>query len=126
MKTHRWKPVAGRDTLCAPGCGRGCTKKEHDRAVREGARLALSLGSGWSPEIWENLGWHWAAISPCGRIKVHPSSATGFHAFLGEPGCAGGRWAVYGKTARSSVRNVVRAARAELSKIGAMIEGLPC
>lgn len=30
-----------------------------DRATKDAAALAARLGDGWTPCVWENLGWHW-------------------------------------------------------------------
>ncbi len=108
---------------CAPACGRGCTTKERDIAVASAALLARTLGPGWEPEVWENLGWHYEVRSPCGRLSVHPSG-TGFIAFLGESGGIGGRWAERGDTPQEAIDATVAAAVADYKRIGAIIEGL--
>lgn len=46
---------------CAPFCGRGCTKREHDEAVRKATALAARLGAGWESYVSENLGWYYGA-----------------------------------------------------------------
>lgn len=120
------------EKMCAPWCGRGCTRAEHDRAKRRGKALAKSLGRGWTVRVWENLGWHYAAHSPCGRIKVHESriKTSGrqmtepFTAFLGEATTVGGRWAAHGRTPQEAVAAVIAQARAELEKIQALVEGI--
>jgi hypothetical protein len=61
MPRDRWKPILKKRTYCSPACGRGCTKAEHDEAVRKGNALCKRLGKGWKPRIWENLGWHFMA-----------------------------------------------------------------
>jgi len=115
------KPQHRGKKYCAPFCGRGCTWDEFQTAKRDAKKLATSLGKGWKPNVWENLGWHYSAISPCGRIKVHK----GFIAFLGDPDSSGGRWAEHGKTAKSAIRNTIAVAKAELKKIGGYLTGLP-
>lgn len=97
---------------------------EHDRAVALAELLARTLGPDWTSQVWENLGWHYAATSPCGRLTVHPGSGAGFTAFLGAPGGVGGRWAEYGKTPQKAIDNTVAAATAEYNEIGSIIEGL--
>lgn len=42
----------------------------------EAKRLAAELvkrmkGSGWRPVVFENMGWHWRAVS--GPVQVYPS-----------------------------------------------------
>jgi hypothetical protein len=64
-----WTPVSRGGLYCSPACGAGCTRKEYDRAVRDADRLVRRLrGSGWRAEVWENLGWHFRAVS--GTVQV--------------------------------------------------------
>lgn len=86
---------------------------EYEAARLAGKSLAKTLGRGWTWKVWENLGWHYKAISPCGRIKVTSHNC----AFLGDPGSSGGRWAEHGRTPKSAVRNVIAAAKKDLAKI---------
>jgi hypothetical protein len=118
---------------CSPACGGKnlgvCTHERHQQAITESDLLASLMGEGWTTQVWENLGWHWEVISPCGRLKVHPSRGpgrkiVGYTAFLGEPDSPGGKWAEYGKTPQAAIDAVVKVAKAELSKFGAMIGGL--
>jgi len=109
---------------CAKWCGRGCTEAEYQRAVRAGAALAARLGKGWKPVVWENLGWHHQAVSPCGRLKVHPNHGKGFTAFLGEADFPGGTWAESGATPKAAVRAVVCDARRDVASITSLVEGL--
>ncbi len=120
-----WKPRKAGDLYCSSACGRGCTFAEFTVALEAGTALADRLGEGWSPEVWENLGWHYKSVSPCGRIKVHPHSFGGrFVAFLGEPSFPGGKWAEHGDSPREAVNAVIAKARAEMDDIAASIEGL--
>lgn len=65
---RNWKPVLKGKVYCSSACGGGCTKKAHEKAVRESDKLAKTLGKGWKPRVWENLGWHWQVIK--GNIEV--------------------------------------------------------
>ena len=124
----RWTPVRRGATYCSPDCGRGCTHREYRRATTGAAKLCAALGRGWTPRVWENLGWHHAAISPCKRIKVHPSGSRsvrdGWNAFLSNAGESGGLWVGHGRTAKGAVRDVVRIAKAEVARLAAMVAGL--
>ncbi len=121
---HYVKDHVGR--YCAPACGFHCKVEDYVKAEQRAKTLARRLGKGWTPDVWENLGWHYAVISPCGRIKVHPSISGGDAslAFLGERGSSGGRWSQHGATPEKAIANVIRSAKAELRKIGATLEGL--
>ena len=118
-----WTPVSRGAAFCSPGCGRGCGRREYRRADGACAKLCAALGRGWTPHVWENLGWHHAAVSPCGRVKVHPA-AGGWNAFLSGAGQSGGLWVGHGRTAKASVRDVVRIAKAEVARLAAMVAGL--
>src|SRR4051812_35218771 len=74
-----WKPRRIGPLYCSPACGGRCTWEEHQAALRAAQSLATNLETltgrrGWKLVIWENLGWHSKAVSPCGRIKVHAHS----------------------------------------------------
>ena len=66
-----WKPKLNGEQYCSPACGAGCTIQEHDRAVRDAHRLARRLGDKWTMRVWENLGWHYTAVSPCGQLEIY-------------------------------------------------------
>ncbi len=111
-----WKPVRHGDTYCAPACGRGCTHIEFERATRKAKALAKQLGPSWKPNVWENLGWHYSAVSACGTIKVHPFGfgLRGFTVFVGSGKHAtsdGAQWAEQGPTLRIALRKVHEAVR---------------
>ena len=124
MKKLSWELIDGGVTYCAPACGRGCTSKEYDVAVASAALLARTLGTDWTPKVWENLGWHYVARSPCDRLSVHPSYGPGFNAFLNEPGNVGGRWVEHGDTPQEAIDATVAKAVEEYNKIGNIIRGL--
>jgi hypothetical protein len=110
------------ETYCSPACGGGCSRESYEKAHVSAKKLASRLGKGWTPSVWENLGWHYCVISPCKRIKVHCNG--NYTAYLGEPNSTGGRWAESGKTPESAIKKTVAAAKADLKKIGACIAGL--
>jgi hypothetical protein len=77
-----WKPKANGHKYCAPACGRGCTRAEYDKAITNAAALVKRLkGKGWRPVVFENMGWHWRAIS--GPVQVYPSGDGKFWAMIG-------------------------------------------
>lgn len=66
----RWTPVANGEFYGSPGCcnAKFCKREDYDRAVEHAAATAAALGEGWSPHVWENLGWHASATK--GSISV--------------------------------------------------------
>lgn len=125
-KPLSWKPVLHGETYCSPACGGGCTKAAHDEATKQAAELAQQLGPGWSPRVWENLGWHFAVVSPCKRIEVffHEKSAPPYLAFLGEPNSHSGLWAEHGDTPELAIAQVVEAGKKSIAALQAIIKGL--
>ena len=116
-------------TYCAPWCGRGCTMEEHNLAHQEANALAENMGDGWTPRVWENLGWHYSVRSPCDRIRVHPHHHKGavysYCAYLGEKGGIGGKWTASHKNPKKAVERVIKEAQKDLAKLGALLEDLP-
>ena len=47
------------------------TRQDAERRAR--ALVAMLKGDGWKPQVWENMGWHYKAVS--GPVKVYPSGA---------------------------------------------------
>lgn len=67
-----WEPRLNGKIYCAPACGGGCTKAAYDKAVSDAAVLVSKLcGKGWKSVVWENLGWHYKAVS--GPVQVYPA-----------------------------------------------------
>lgn len=116
MEALSWTPESNGSVYCAPACGRGCTTTEYNRAVKKVDKLAKRMGNGWTPRVWENLGWHYAVISPCGRLKVLPPSGCGdsFVAILGPSDSEGGRWVEGAKAPEEAVKVVLEAARKDI------------
>lgn len=116
-----WTPVRNGSLFCSPACGRGCTSEEHHLASAVASATAAAIG--WRAEVWENLGWHWAVVSPDGRLKVHPGWGGGFLALLGTPG-PGGCWSAHGRTVQEAVTAVVTEAKNEVAALAKLVEGL--
>ena len=79
MKQPSWKPKRKGNLYCSPACGAGCTVEQHHCAVTGGWKLAAKLGTKWKPRVWENMGWFYEVVSPCGQIVVRPSGFVDFH-----------------------------------------------
>lgn len=59
-------------TYCTPSlCGLGCTREDYELAAKRSDDLCARLGSGWAPEVWENLGWHYGAINDGAAITMN-------------------------------------------------------
>ena len=91
--------------------------------------LADALGPGWKPEVWENLGWHYRAVSKDGRIKVYPSTGRagriiGYSVLVGIEANSGGYWHGCGRTAKSALRNTLLKVRKDAKTRIANLQGL--
>ena len=78
-----WTPILKKDgTYCSPACGCGCKLAAFDEATQKAAALVATLGDGWTPRVWENMGWHYAAMKGC--ATVYPPNAEGgeYRAYL--------------------------------------------
>ena len=124
MKKLSWKPVELGSKYCAPACGRGCTKTEYDHAVANAEMLARTLGTDWTTDVWENLGWHCAVRSPCDRLSVHLGSGASFIAFLSVPGSIGGRWSAHEDTPQKAIDSALKKAKTEYDQIGSILKNL--
>ena len=81
MKTRerdRWKAIQRGSIYCSPGCGRGCTLAEYQKARRNADALAKRLGENWKPSVHENLGWYFRARSLDGLLEVSESGPRHF------------------------------------------------
>lgn len=76
---------------------------------------------GWVPRHWENLGWHYSAISPCGRWKVHPGNGI-YHAFLGTDSRSGGIWTGSADTIQEAIVKTRAAALDEIAAKAALLD----
>lgn len=112
-----WTPERNGELYCAPACGRGCTHDEYLVAERNGAELAKTLGPDWKYRTWENLGWHYEAISPCGCISVHANAfrrSTTYTAYFEVPSTTG-QWISSAKTPRAAVKAAIRGFECEMA-----------
>lgn len=79
----------------------------YQEAVSKAEGLVKSLGDGWQAHVHENLGWHSAAISKCGRIYVTNYGYRQYSAFLGTPHSHTGKWVGDGTTTKKAVQAVL-------------------
>lgn len=129
MKASFFRPVRRGAIFCAPFCGRGCTHEEHIRAKRKAKELAGRLGKGWSVRVYENLGWHYNVVSPCGHMAVTESRHRGknhYVAYFSDEqqgnGCSG-IFAADGSSPRAAINAAVEQARNKWATISKMLMG---
>lgn len=123
--TRDWTPKRRGAIYCAPACGMGCTWIAFNAASCAASNLARSLGDAWEPDVWENLGWHYAARTKCGRWKVHPTihrgAIIGYTAYLSPDANPGGVWAEHGKTPEKAIAAVKNVARKLIEQYAALL-----
>ena len=66
-----WTPVRRGHVYCSPRCGFKCTWEGYLDAYNRANGLVATLGAGWSPKVWENGRWNWAAEK--GEATMHPN-----------------------------------------------------
>jgi hypothetical protein len=108
-KEQDWTPVRRGTIYCSPACGKGCTHYEYERVQHLARELADRLGVGWARYVWENLGWHYKAISPCENVEVRQIWGSGdYSAKLFE------QFVAEGTTPQQAVINVIAKFRKHL------------
>ena len=112
---------------CAKWCGSGCTQAQYDAALANAKALAARLGKGWKPRVWEDMGWHYSAVSRKGFIKVHPHTdwrskrITSYAAFIGDIS-GGGRYVADGRTPEKAIAAVLAEAKKDHDIIGSWLK----
>jgi hypothetical protein len=124
-----WTPVRRGHIYCSPRCGGDCTYAKFQLATNEANRIANLMGKGWTPDVHENLGWHYDVISPCRRIRVHGPYAMihmgePFMVTIGEKDEVGFQWSASSKNPKTAMKKVIALAKADLAKLGAKLKGL--
>lgn len=104
-----WTPEKRGHIFCSPACGRGCTAEEYKEAKRVAEELAASLGGGFAPEVWENLGWYSKAVDGPVAIHCHDLDGVVFTAF-------GGKHSVSASAPVSALRGLAKDVRAEATR----------
>lgn len=120
---NNWKPQLRGETYCSSACGGRCTKAAYDIATKNAANLAKRLGPNWKPVVFENLGWHYNVVSPCGRLKIN-NTGNHYSAYLGEKDSPGGFWVESAATPELAISMVVETAKNEIANLHAIVEGL--
>lgn len=128
-----WKPKRRGKFYCSQACGGGthCLWADYQGAKKSAVALAKQLGNGWTPRIWENLGWHFEVVSPCRRIRIHAcknARHTEYVALLSTPvphARAYGRLFIgVGKTPTAAINQIRKQGRAYIKQLQTMLEGI--
>jgi hypothetical protein len=81
MRNRDWTPVKRGGIYCSPACGMGCTTEMYNKAMKDAdalcKRAAKEVGGEWVPDVWENLGWHYAITLKGGDITIHTRKLNG-------------------------------------------------
>lgn len=78
-----WTPVLRDGVYCSPACGGGrgiCDKSKYDAAQRDAEALAMRLGRGWKPYVYENLSWYWSVGK--GKLSVRQTELGYYDVYL--------------------------------------------
>lgn len=111
----RWTPVRVDSIYCSPACGGKCTYEEYVEAVEGADRLVKALGPAFTGDVWENLGWHYAA--QCAGLRVYSKGKKGYRGYT----ATFGMFSASGTTPRHVVRKIVSLASAQLRDLAAAI-----
>ncbi len=126
MEAISWIAVLKGKIYCSPACGYNCKHADFETATQEGQQLAKKLGPDWTPRIWENMGWHYQAISPDQRCHVSKNRHGGdYTAYLHHKPLSGGRWTGKGATPGEAVDLAYRSCSNELDVLQATLDSRP-
>jgi len=94
-------------------------------ADREAAALQEEFGPDWKTSVWENLGWHAAIHSPCGRYHVSRSWYTQgyrYSCLLGDAWSNTGKWSGHGSTGAKAVEDCRQNALKDIQYRAALLD----
>lgn len=77
-RTPRRYTENGVRIYCSPRCGCKCLEERYDAAVKLAKAAQKKLGRGWSTEVWENMGWHWAVHHAESGTAIHQHGPANF------------------------------------------------
>lgn len=124
MKKLSWKARHVGDRYCSPACGANCSRAAYESAAQKAAALVARLGSRFKPRVWENLGWHYGAVSTCDRLYIRERDTRSYSCFLNDK-TPSGRWVGEGTTPQAAIADARRKALEEQTWIAAVLDGLP-
>ena len=121
-----WTPIRRGPYYCSPSCcgltsPHRCTWAAYVEAKRASQAACAWLGNGWTPRVYENLGWHWSAVAP--GIEVFPSLGnlpeSRYHAIIG------GNYTAHGATPIEAAYNAAKRMAEAVRGLKAVIDSLP-
>jgi hypothetical protein len=126
IKTLSWKPRRRGHIYCSPACGGSCKWDDYQLSTKLADQLARRCGVGWKPCVHENLGWHYSAISPCGRLRVYErgEGRSRYQAWLQSREQLGGQWIEDARTPAAAIARAIASCKADLNKLTHFLKGL--
>jgi len=113
-KRHNQKPQHKGAVYCSAWCRHGCRWSEFKKAEAFAAKLAKSLGRGWTPHVWENMGWHWR-VEYGTLCAVYPRS-DGYRKFWIDVHVGGRQICLDAKNIASGIRAAISAAKDQAAR----------
>lgn len=125
--TRTEKPILNGDIYCAPWCGCKCKKVDYDHCVKAADELAAKMGKGWEPDVWENMGWHYAIKAKHAQIHVNENFKDGartVRSYWADIRAGGKQFCATAETPDAALGIVVQEARTFLSQATADLNEL--
>jgi hypothetical protein len=107
--------------------------EDFEKAVAGASVLADMCGKGYRGKVWENLGWHFKAVSPCGRVEVYRNlhgsgGKASYNISIHEPD-GNGTSAAFGRmpyrpSAKGAIVAGVAQVRKHIRSLESIVEGL--
>lgn len=97
-------------------------------AEQEAQALLSEVGPDWTSRVWENLGWHAAVTSTCGRyyISRYPhyngKKRYTYHCLLGEAHSHSGHWVGDGSSAQEAIQDVRKKALKDIRQYASLLD----
>lgn len=113
VEVNEWTPILDDDVYCSPRCGFRCKKADYDRAVAAADDVVRELGEGWSPRVWENMGWYSEARRGSMTVRIDRRDGT----FDADFDSIDKQYSATAKTATNAVRCALALAQDDLKTL---------
>ena len=128
MKKLSWTPKRDGEVYCSPACGYKCKYLDYLDAVEKAKTLCAALGppSKWKPYVWENIGWHYRAVSyddrwfVYGKSPSRPMAEDKYSAGFNQNGGIGSHFWCSNKNAKKALQATQRAVREHVASFGSL------